>query len=313
MGSLLAARKSVLVAFLSSLLFVFGYTSAMPAAADCDANYIIHCGVNSAGDVSNHYGDTGVAAVYSYFGISSADVNNMGSQAVLGDVYSNGDVKIQKTVNGETKYPLVATDAVTAGWQNISGSTTVTSGGHTFYVRPTSVSFQSSPLTAYVMMKNGKFDFAVLKDCGNPVKGTPVTMPTPPPAPTPPPPAPTPPPPAPQPKPMPPPQPAPTPLPAPSQSQTQTQSQSQNQSQTVYVTQPQQQTQTTTAAYTAPPPAPPPATTSPQPAPTTYKLPNTGPGDVIGLASAFGLCVGLAHYTIFGRRSTRLISGVKYF
>lgn len=323
MGALLAQRKSMLVSFICSVLFIFGYTSAMPANSqtysNCgNTNYVIGCGVSSAADISNHYSEPGVADIFAYFGISKSDVNSMGSGAVLGDVYSNGDVKVQTSMpNGNTGYHLVATNAVTAGRENITGSKKVIFGGTTFYVRPTNVSFQSSPLTAYVMLDNNKqFKFAILKECGNPVKATPTPAPIPPPAPSQ-----TTPPPTPQPKPT-PPQPAQT-SPPPVQSQTQTQSQSQSQYQAVtvnqaaqtpssttnnYYTQPQQQTQTT---YT-PPPAAAPVYTQPA-ASTTYKLPNTGPGNVIGLATTFGLCVGLTHYMFFGRRSAGFLSGVKYF
>jgi hypothetical protein len=94
----------------------------------------------------------------------------MGQYVVAGEVYKDGTVK----VNGQ----VVATDAITAGRQNISGSTKVTTNGTTFYRRPPSVSFVSSPLSAYVVMKNGVFQFAILASCGNPVSAHP-KLPTP--------------------------------------------------------------------------------------------------------------------------------------
>src|SRR5581483_4894698 len=225
MVALLKARRSLVVAFLSSVLFIFGYTSAMPAAgqsSDCDDNAVIRCGVSSPSSVAGHWSDQGVSDIYSYFGISKADVSAMGDKAQIGDVYTNGDVKVQTTEpNGTTGYHLVATDAMTAGRQDIScngssgGSTKVSTRGTTFYVRSPSVSFCSNPLTAYVMMKNDRFDFAIIPNSANRVKANPTT-PTQPPTP----------PPTPSHQPTPTPQPQPTPPPPPMrQPQAQTQSQ----------------------------------------------------------------------------------------
>lgn len=95
---------------------------------------------------------------------------------------------------------MVATGALTGGRQDISGSTREDVGGTVFFVRPPSVSFASSPLSAFVVMVNGQFKFAIIASCGNAVKATPVApapKPAPKPAPTPAPkPTPTPPPPA---------------------------------------------------------------------------------------------------------------------
>jgi uncharacterized repeat protein (TIGR01451 family) len=70
---------------------------------------------------------------------------------------------------------VVATNAVTAGRQNMPGSTPILSGQ--FYERPPSVSFNSSPLNAFVKMENDQFKYAVIMSCGNPVKATPAAQP----------------------------------------------------------------------------------------------------------------------------------------
>lgn len=143
------------------------------SAQDCNANAVIYCGVSSVSDLQKKYsgGDSKNASgsaqdIYGYFGISSTQVNQLGSQDVrTGEVYSDGRV----TLNGQT----VATNAITAGRQNMAGSTKHTIGGTVFYTRPVSVSFASSPLKAFVVMNNGKFAYAILESCGNPVKATP--------------------------------------------------------------------------------------------------------------------------------------------
>jgi hypothetical protein len=137
-------------------------------AADCDANAVIRCGIASKAELQNGYSQTGTASIYSYFGISASEVNSMYSQAVNGTVTKSGNVLVGSRV--------VARDAMTAGRQNITGSSAVTRGGTTFYVRPPSVSLQSSSLAALVVMRDNRFAYAIIKSCGNPVTATPVAQ-----------------------------------------------------------------------------------------------------------------------------------------
>ena len=96
----------------------------------------------------------------------------MSKTAEVGSVTKSGEVILDGKV--------VATKAVTAGRLNISGSTKHTNNGTVYYTRPPSVSFLNNSLSAYVVMDNGKFKYAVLISCGNPVVGTPkVVTPTP--------------------------------------------------------------------------------------------------------------------------------------
>lgn len=280
---------------------------------DCNTNAVINCGALSTGELINKYNsDPSVNVIFSHFGIGRADIESMNSTAQAGEVSSNGDVR----VNGK----LVATNAMTAGRQDIAGSQRVTTNGVTFFVRPPSVSFVSSPLAAFAVMKqNGQFDFAILASCGNPVRARPMS-----PAPT----------------------PAPRPtatriitkvvtvpvqVPAPAPSQTQTQSQSQTQNITVQAptstpaptpsaTSTSTSTsssnaatsanatastttpvQTQTSVVTSPPTAV--ATTTTTTPVVTKQLPNTGPGDVVEIAAIAMLGGTLSHY--FYRRWKR--------
>jgi hypothetical protein len=159
----------VTTAIVGVALFNNAQALTISTVRDCDTNAVMYCGAGSIGTLQHNY-NNGVAGhnsgssirhIYSYFGISSSDINSMSQYAVAGEVYRDGTVK----VNGR----VVATDAWTAGRLNISGSTKVTYAGTTFYKRQPRVSFVSSPLAAYVVMKNGVFQFAVLASCGNPV------------------------------------------------------------------------------------------------------------------------------------------------
>jgi hypothetical protein len=147
------------------------------SARNCDANAVIYCGAGTVDELIGKYrgGDgrntaTSIHNIYSYFGISSAAINGMNSPSVnveAGSVTSSGDVY-------GSNNQLVATNALTGGREYRAGSKQVSSGGTSFYTRPPRVSFVSSQLSAFVVMKNGQFVFAILASCGNPVIATPV-------------------------------------------------------------------------------------------------------------------------------------------
>src|SRR5690242_12959320 len=123
---------SLLIASTAFVLVMAG-SHVTAAASDCDDNAVIPGGVSSASGVMSAYNSgascsghsvsaTTVRNIYSsgFFGISSSDLNK---KAVLGDVYTDGSVKVQvKEKDGSTGYKTVATDAWTAGRQDISGS-----------------------------------------------------------------------------------------------------------------------------------------------------------------------------------------------
>lgn len=245
----------------ASLLFMFtmltsSLTQAQTAKRDCDDNAVLRCGAYTTAELKQKYdSQAGVKTIFTNFGISSTDVGQMHSTAVSGFVTRGGRVLIgDKTV---------AIDAQTAGRQNMPGSQSVTQNGVTFYTRPPSVSFAQDKLDAYVVMKDGQFQFAVLKSCGNPVKATSVEKPKPAPQPvpvqplTPPPAAPV------QPTPV-----VPAPVPAPEKSKP---------VQVQQVVETKQVVEVTT-------PAP-----APAPAPVAAALPKTGPVDVMGASAAVGM------------------------
>jgi hypothetical protein len=275
------------------IIFTLGL-AALPAGSlalsidssqDCDANAVINCGLTDTASANSAFQRSGVADIYSSFGINAQNMDNLTNTAVAGVVTDKNNVWIHRSsglcpdvdtsslssqnqlaVKNNPNLCLVATDAMTAGRQFIPGSTRASSGSTTFYMRPPSVSFQSLSLPAFVVMSNGRFDFAIISSCGNPVKATPVVVPKVKAATT------T--------APIRPVQPA---APAPAQPQTQTQSQSQ--SQTVNVTQP----------------AP---AASPAPAPVANTvLPNTGPGSVAGLGGISAVLGTIGHLVYSRRRS----------
>jgi len=184
----------LVAAFTLKLTSVHAQNIDINGTQNCDANAVIWCGASSVDQIIERYngGDghnsaASISHIYSYFGISSSDINSLNSANA--DVISGYVTKGNKVYGVDNK--LIATDALTAGRQNIAGSSTVNFDGTTFYTRTPSVSFISDYLPAYIVMINNKFDFAILSSCCNPVIATPVPVPTSPPTPvTPPPPAP---------------------------------------------------------------------------------------------------------------------------
>lgn len=169
---------------------LFAATGVQAAAKDCDANAIMWCGAYGktewAYKVVGGDGHNSAANLQSIYKSYSVSVDEM-KLAVDGSVTKDGNV----IVNGKT----VATGAKSIGRQKL-GNDSVPQNG--VWLRPTQTSFKSPSLDAFVYMKDGVFQWAVIKSCGNVAIATPVAKPTPKPvpvtpsAPTPTPPAPTP-------------------------------------------------------------------------------------------------------------------------
>lgn len=140
----------------------------------CNNSAIIRCGVSNTTDLLKKYNENTTAGANtrnvfgsSYFGISRADVEAMGSTAVAGVITRGGDVMVGDQV--------VATGATTAGYANMANSTRHENNGTVFYSRAPSVSIPVEKSPAFVVMKDNKFVFAIIGTCGNPVKATPKT------------------------------------------------------------------------------------------------------------------------------------------
>jgi hypothetical protein len=157
-------------------LFVLALTGAVATQVISDqqsvqaatnGNDIIAGGVSSKSDFVAEYKKNttkDLPAIYTHYGMSSSELSRFGSTAVEGIAYKNGDIK----VNGKT----VATDARSLGRHKKSGDHAITIGGKTYYEGSNSTAFASNSLAVIVMMDaNGQFEFAVIKDCGNPITG----------------------------------------------------------------------------------------------------------------------------------------------
>lgn len=182
MHKLKSVKKVALLGVAASLLVVGGIVFGgmqkanaditFSSATNCDNNAVVYCGGLSLSTIQNKYknGDAhnskaSIQNIYAGNGITSADISAMSSNAVAGYVTKSGDVYAGSE--------LVATNAWSVGRQTMPGSYYHNTNGTVWYSRPTSTSFVSSSLKAYVVMVNGKFSYAILASCGNPVKATP--------------------------------------------------------------------------------------------------------------------------------------------
>ncbi len=156
------------------------YTNANAAnivlndGSECVKQSVIWCGSQDLATLQTKYkngdGHNSAASIHNIyaspkFGITSTDIANMSKYAVAGSVTSDGKVYVGNE--------LVATNAYTASRGTTSDSEKVTYNGTTFYIRHTRVSWYKPVTKAYVVMINGKFQFAVMGPCGNPIKATP--------------------------------------------------------------------------------------------------------------------------------------------
>lgn len=197
------SRKSVKASFVAGLLLslcsIFGIgtlslSSVYAEGVNCDANAVIAGGAATVSNLQNDYNNGAscvsngitysnknysIQDIYHAFGMGPSDISAMSSDAHEGYVTRSGDVYVGSA--------LVATNAITAGRENIPGSTQHHYGATTFYERPPSVGFAPgvTQLTAMVIMQNGVFQHAIFHSCGNPVNGTPTTKPPTPPPPKP--------------------------------------------------------------------------------------------------------------------------------
>lgn len=131
--------------------------AAIDSDRDCDKYAVVYCGTMSPEEARSKYNQKDHAKVFQAMGISRADLNGTFRSGV---VYEDGRV----VVNGKT----VATGARMAarhlGGTPISGTT----------ASKVSVSKMGSAQTAMVKFdQNGRFLFAIMKPCGNPVTATP--------------------------------------------------------------------------------------------------------------------------------------------
>lgn len=135
--------------------------AAVDTTRDCDQYAVVYCGTLTPGEAREKYNEKDHAKIFGAMGISKSELNGSFKDGV---VYQDGRV----VVGGKT----VATGAVMAA-RNLGGTPIAGTGA-----AKVSVSAMGSAQSAFVKFDaNGKFLFAVMKPCGNPVVATPTPTP----------------------------------------------------------------------------------------------------------------------------------------
>src|SRR6476620_11607063 len=176
-GKLLAFGVSLLA--MATIGVVQLQSKAVDNSRDCDQYAVIRFGALNREELQNEFETNGksndngytteqadIKKIFNAMGITRADLDSRIEQGV---VYKDGTIKVgDKTV---------ATDAKMAarglGGTQIEGTD----------AQKVSVNAMSEAQTAMVFFQNGKFAFAVMKPCGNPVSATPKEEPQPEPTP----------------------------------------------------------------------------------------------------------------------------------
>ncbi|HET8669561.1 MAG TPA: PKD domain-containing protein, partial [Candidatus Saccharimonadales bacterium] len=106
-----------------------------------------------------------VQDIFTNRGLSPDEYSRFAQSAKPGKVYKNGNI----VVDGQ----IVATDAWSMGREKFNDQRVpLYIGGKTYYMSPTSSSFASDSLDAFVMFNDqGMVEFAILTACGNPTWG----------------------------------------------------------------------------------------------------------------------------------------------
>jgi uncharacterized repeat protein (TIGR01451 family)/LPXTG-motif cell wall-anchored protein len=136
--------------------------ASVDTTRDCDKFAVIYCGTMSVNEIQNKY-DQG-AKIFAAMGIHK---NEIGGSHKMGVVYKDGTV----TAGGK----LVAKNARTA-IRNMSGGAKIKNTNAAIY--PTS-RMGSAQQAIVFFDKDGRFKFAVMTPCGNPVTGNPTQPPAP--------------------------------------------------------------------------------------------------------------------------------------
>jgi hypothetical protein len=161
------------------VLLPFGVNAATSQPRDNDTNAMIRGGTYSQDtlisklnshpqDCSGRFLSNTVGDEFSSLSSSS----NFGAKVNAATIRNSTDGIVTRSGNVLVNGKVVATGAQSFGRCNLGGSTLV---GH-LYMRPTSVSFQQSQLDAFVHMTNGRFDYAIIKSCGNLVQAKSVAV-----------------------------------------------------------------------------------------------------------------------------------------
>jgi len=172
LGRIATAAVASALVMVGTLAPVWAEAASQPR--DCEANSIMWCGAYTKGEFDQklnngdgHNSAGNLQQIYLHEGRGFTQSAFDSASTVDGTVFKDGRV----VVGGK----VVATGARTIGRDFMTGS--VKSGS--VWERPTSTSFASDSIPAWVNMSGGSMHWFVVKSCGNMGRGTAVVVATP--------------------------------------------------------------------------------------------------------------------------------------
>lgn len=172
-------KNKILGVILTTLFLLLTFPfNAFGASRDCDGNSVIYCGSLTVdelkGDLSNGTGKIYQSAgelqsLFSKFGITIPDLDNPNLKD--GKVTKDGKIYVGTAI--------YATGAMSMGRHKTTHSVQVDGVPYPLYLRPTSDSFLSTSIPAFVYLNSDNtVAWAVIKSCGNIVPGVGIKRPT---------------------------------------------------------------------------------------------------------------------------------------
>jgi uncharacterized repeat protein (TIGR01451 family) len=161
-----------MVALAAGAFFSMGNSRAS-AAPDMSPDAIMHGGASSQSvliaKVNSGNGGTerDLAAIYAAYGLPAADYNRFIASAQAGIAYKNGTIVVGTRT--------VATGGQSLGRDKKSYAHARVIAGKTYWESSSQDVFRSDTIPVWVLFNSqGAMQFAVMKDCGNPMRGQPV-------------------------------------------------------------------------------------------------------------------------------------------
>jgi hypothetical protein len=162
-------RITVLIAAVSIIIAAYVPLAKAWQPRDCDSNALIYCGTYSVSELNNkinhgtdkpYQSSKQLKHLFNTQGIYQAQFDNLSN----GTVYKDGRV----VVNGK----VVHRNSYSMGRQWMPGSAKDNRFSYPVYWRPTRVSFASESIPAFVYVNyDGTMAYAIIKSCGNTVRG----------------------------------------------------------------------------------------------------------------------------------------------
>ena len=155
----------------AGLLLTGNLRAAIPADQDCTDNAVMTCGCQDGTECTeklHENANPGMEEAYTHFGLASSDYDRFAAEGVEGMAHPDGTVTRSDTGD------VVMTNTSSIGRTDFGYGEHYPIDGHDFYLSSHSETgiLQDNSLPVIMLMNShDEVEFAMIKACGNPVKG----------------------------------------------------------------------------------------------------------------------------------------------